>query len=160
MYNFPKYLIFLLWSYLGDRKFFVFLNNVISSLQRFHAGVPQGSVLGPLIFIIFLNNAPKINQVEESIFADDELMFTSFFRIFAIVKRLQQVLKVNRKYFGKLKIKINMKKTEVILFTKRKPNIDNNIHFDNVTSGWSNKIKYLCVILDKKLIFGDHINCL
>lgn len=100
---------------------YVFLENVISSIYDLLAGVPQVSVLGPILFLIFINDAPKIKKVDGSIFADDKLMFTASFRISAIINRLQQAYKANKRFFHKWKIKLNEKKTEAILFTKRRP---------------------------------------
>jgi hypothetical protein len=145
-------------SYLNDRFFYVTLNNVRSRPYKLFAGVPQGSVLGPLLFILFINDAPRITDVDESIFADDKLIYTASFRISAIKNRLQKALAQNKRFFHKWKIKINEKKTEAILFTKRRPVIKDQIVFDNVTIEWQDKIKYLGVLLDKKLNFSNHVN--
>lgn len=158
MADFPAYLILLICSYLEDRNMFVMLNNVISKLFRLLAGVPQGSVLGPLLFLIFINDAPKVSKVDESIFADDKLFFASSFRISAIAKRLQQAWAVNKRYFHKWKIKINDSKTEAILFTKRRPLISDYVYCGDLKIEWLDKVKYLGVVLDHGLTFGDHVN--
>lgn len=157
-YNFPGYLIKLICSYLENRSFFVSLNNEKSVLHKLLAGVPQGSVLGPLLFLIFINDAPKVKFVKESLFADDKLMFTASFRISAITKRLQQAFVANKRFFHKWKIKINDGKTEAILFTKRRPVINDNIDIGNCSLDWLKKVKYLGVVLDQKLNFSEHIN--
>ena len=58
-------------------------------------------------------------MVDESIFADDKMLYTSSYRISAIVKRLQKAFDSNRKFYHKWKIKLNDGKTEAIIFTKR-----------------------------------------
>ena len=160
MADFPTYLILLLCSYLEDRVMFVLINNVTSSLLKLLAGVPQGSVLGPLLFLIFINDAPKVRKVDESIFADDKLFYAASYRISAIVKRLQHALEVNKRYFHKWKIKINDSKTEAILFTKRRPKIFDNICCGDLKIVWLDKVKYLGVMLDHRLTFSEHINYL
>lgn len=157
MYKFPVYLIFFICSYLDNRKFFVFVDSIISIDKRLLAGVPQGSVLGPILFIIFINDAPKIVKVDESVFADDKLLYTASYRVSAIVNRLQQAFKAHKRYFHKWKIKINSQKTELILFTKRRPCIE-NVKIDDLDITWQSSVKYLGVMLDHKLIFNKHIN--
>ena len=158
MYKFPVYLILLIYSYLEKRSFYVSIDNIMSEIEAMNAGVPQGSVLGPILFIIFINDAPKIKKVDESFFADDKLMYTASYRVSAIVKRLQQSMKVHKRFFHRWKIKINSKKTELILFTKRRPVLEDRINFDGVELKWQNSVKYLGVMLDNKLIFNKHIN--
>lgn len=158
LYKFPVYIVLLICSYLDNRKFFVYLGNEKSDLWKMLAGVPQGSVLGPLLFLIFINDAPKIKDVKESIYADDKLMFTASYRISAIIKRLQQAFIANKRFFHKWKIKINPIKTEAIIFTKRRPVFEGNVICDGNEIIWSDKVKYLGVWLDRKLIFGDHVN--
>lgn len=155
--KFPMYLIFFIFSYVKDRKMFIFFENVISLIYNLLAGVPQGSVLGPILFLIFINDAPKIKGVDDSIFADDKLMFSSSFRISAIIKRLNQAYKANKRFFHKWKIKLNELKTEAILFTKRRPILD-EFYIDNIRISWSDSVKYLGVFLDSKLNFTKHIN--
>lgn len=157
--NFPRYLINLIFSYLQNREMFVFLNGFKSLIRKLLAGVPQGSVLGPILFLIFINDAPKIKGVDDSIFADDKLMYTASYRISAIVKRLRQALKVNKRYYHKWKIKLNDSKTEIIIFTKRRPTLI-DFEMDNRIIQWSDYVKYLGVLLDTKLTFTKHVNYL
>lgn len=156
-YNFPNYLVKVMFSYLLNRNMYVQINGVSSKKCVLHAGVPQGSVLGPILFIIFVNDAPLTKGVDESIFADDKMMFTSSYRISAITKRLQQALNSNKKFFHKWKIKLNDAKTEAIIITKRRPEIDTNIIIENQKIEWLNKIKYLGLVLDAKLTFEAHV---
>ena len=74
-HNLPIYILKILQSYLKNRTF-IFKSNKVSSTERLiAAGVPQGSILGPVLFIYFLNNIPKSAQVKLSPFADDTALY-------------------------------------------------------------------------------------
>ena len=59
-------------SYLSDRKQYVFYNGVSSEMKSITCGVPQGSVLGPLLFLLYINDLPNIStKLQFYLFADD-----------------------------------------------------------------------------------------
>ena len=68
-------LLDLLENYLSDRKQRVVLNGVQSSWKQIHSGVPQGSVLGPLIFLIYINDLADGISSNIKLFADDASLF-------------------------------------------------------------------------------------
>ena len=61
----------LLLSYLHNRRQFVVINNASSMLERINYGVPQGSILGPLLFLLCINDLPVSLQTTPRLFADD-----------------------------------------------------------------------------------------
>lgn len=136
----------------------VSISNVLSLILMITAGVPQGSVLGPILYNFYINDAPKAKWVEECDYADDKAYITSSYRISAIVNRLNKAVKLIFKYYNKWKIKINVRKTEAIIFTKRRPIINCSVNFNNHTIEWSSSVKYLGLILDPKLTFTKHVN--
>ena len=75
-----------------------------------------------------------------------------------ISNKLNAAIKKVKKFFTKWKIRLNDKKTEAIIFTKRRPIIDSKIFVDNIEINWTNKVKYLGVTLDSKLNFTNHVN--
>jgi len=69
----------LLWfkNYLSDRKQFVSVNNKISSLKNVILGVPQGSILGPIQFLLYINVLPNTSLLYALLFADDTTLLAS-----------------------------------------------------------------------------------
>lgn len=158
-YDFPPYTIHLLKSYITDRKFQVTINNELSFPRTIVAGVPQGSVLGPVLFNLYINDIPKSNNTKLSLFADDTALITSSWRLSAIVNNLNTTVHKIFKFFVKWRLKLNELKTEFIILTKRRPDLSNiTIKVNNTNINPSNEVKYLGVLFDSKLTFTKHIN--
>lgn len=154
----PKYLVHIINSYLSNRRFKVFVKNVPSNIKNIVAGIVQGSLLGPKLYILYTHDLPKIKNVNCGLFADDTVNYCTSWRIDTIVSRLQAIAKKQLKYFEKWKIKINVNKTEAIIFTRRRPELPATINVFNQELPWSSSVKYLGVHLDSRLTFTPHIN--
>lgn len=146
----------LIQSYLTNRSFQVHINNCLSSLKSVPAGVPQGSILGPYLFLIFLNDIPKQTRTSIACFADDTASFTSSQDIDLIIGRLQLSIELLLSYFLKWKLKINTTKTEAILFTRHRFLPTRTLHIDGFNIPWSHSVKYLGLVLDKKLNWSEN----
>lgn len=117
--KFPIYIIRLISGYLGAVSFKVRINNSLSEIQTTEAGVPQGSVLGPVLFSFFINDIPKFAKTSLAIYADDTSIFAHSFNAQVATKQTQIHLDQILAYTRKWKIKINNNKTEHIIFTKK-----------------------------------------
>jgi hypothetical protein len=120
--------------------------------------VPQGSVLGPTLFNIYINDIPTTEYTKMCLFADDAAILSSSWRPETIVKRLSHSAKNIKLFFTKWKIKLSESKPNCILFTKRRPLVTSTVFVANTPIPWSSEIKYLGVILDSKLTFTKHVN--
>ncbi|MGL4388073.1 MAG: RNA-directed DNA polymerase, partial [Brevinema sp.] len=154
----PEPLIDILSSYLKNRKFSVVVNDAISNSRDILAGVPQGSVLGPILFNIYINDIPIAPHCKLALYADDTVCFTSGKNPDVTTKRLQVAFYKISHYFNKWKIKINNDKTDAIFFSVRKRRPVLNLKDNEGNSiEWKKQIKYLGVILDSRLRWAPHI---
>jgi hypothetical protein len=157
-YKFPDKLIHLINSYINSRKFFVQVEDEKSSLRPIQAGVPQGSLLGPFLFTIFINDIPKHDNTNIALYADDTVTYTSSTQPKQLTTYLQRHMIRLQDWFTKWKIKINPAKCESVIFSKRRHNPVGAVQFNNSPIPWKHEVKYLGVTLDKRLNFSRHIN--
>lgn len=160
-YGFPLYIVKIIKSFLAERSFKVFINNTMSSVRNIPAGVPQGAVLSPTLYSLYVADFSPRRGTDIALYADDLALLAKGKVSNAIVGKLKKSLDSCIKYYNKWKIKINTDKTQAILFPfnrspKRVPSIplrdgNNIIKFDDT-------VKYLGVYLDKKLTYKKHID--
>lgn len=156
MYGFSDSLIILLTSYLQNRTQSVVYNGYTSESFIPKSGVPQGSNLGPLLFLLFINDLSLTLQCETLMFADDVKIFTAVTNLTDCIE-LQNNLSIVCEWCRKNKLNLNVGKCKVVSFSrKEKP-----IHFD-YTVGSSildrcNEIKDLGVYFDYQLTFSKHV---
>ena len=150
-------------SYLKDRQQFVSIDGEHSDLTTTEHGVPQGSVLGPLLFLVYINDLHQCIQNSNTFhFADDtNLLYVPPDRIRNknIVRRLNIDLKSLNYWLMANKISLNSSKTELIIFRNSKVKMPNlNIKLNGVKLEPKSQIKYLGLTIDEHLTFKNHIN--
>ena len=146
-------------SFLSGRTQYV---GTSESLPVSH-GVPQGSVLGPLLFLIFINDLPNSSrELKFTLFADDSTISYKFDPENPLASTNQLNLELAGVYNWLLlnKIKINVEKTKYVLFSyKRKVNPGRIIMGDGEILRES-CVKFLGVFIDDRLTFAEHIKCI
>ena len=151
----------LLQSYLTNRKQFVSGNNEFSDYSNVDVGVPQGSVLGPLLFLIHINDLKNSTDLKILNFADDTLLYYEFNDKNYAHRFVNQELDKVACWLRYNKLKINTSKTKYMIFA---PNLNKykNIAFrldfgDSIEIDKVSEYKYLGLILDDKLSWKSHI---
>lgn len=154
--HFPKQLSELLGSYLTGRMFRVKFDNEFSELKEINAGVPQGSVLGPILYLIFTNDIPNSKNVTIATFADDTAILVTGENTSESTKKLQSAIKTVNEWTKRWEIKLNKDKSVLINFTnKRVKSLP--VYLNNKTIPYANTAKYLGMNLDAKLHWKEHI---
>ena len=103
-------------SYLSDRKQFVSINGYNSDLMPVDCGVPQGSVLGPLLFLIYINDLHKaIQYCKVHHFADDTNLFHTSKSVKNVNKLVNRDMKRFNDWLSSNKIYLNVEKTELVI---------------------------------------------
>ena len=148
-------------SYLSDRKQFVFHNGESSKLQSINCGVPQGSVLGPLLFLLYINDLPNVSNILQLyLFADDTNIYyeaNSLENLELIInrelKKLHMWLIVNR-------LSLNIDKTNFVVFHPFNKPLTQKITLKIQKNAISEKdnVKYLGILIDSTLSWINHID--
>ena len=139
-------------TYLSDRRQYVSINGVDSNEVTMQFGVPQGSVLGPLLFLIYINDLnTAIKYCTTRHFADD----TNLLIKNKSLKQLKQqhlnlYLRYLRKWLKANKIKLNSSKTELIIFRhpNKEPKYDLKVKIDGKRLFPTKYVKYLGILID------------
>ncbi len=148
-------------NYLFDRSQFVSYRGVQSSPQNLTCGVPQGSVLGPLLFIIYTNDLPNsLSHSECILFADDTTLFHTDSNEKNLIKRIEEDLHVLAQWFYSNKLSLNIQKTHFVIFRPKKIAIREDI--DTLKLGTQiikrvSCVKFLGTYIDDGLEWDEHI---
>lgn len=136
-------------SYLYGRLHMVSVGGQRSSLREVLAGVPQGSILGPLLFILYVNDLPSNLNCNTILYADDTSVFVNDNCLNKVISNTNRAVDTAHCWFESNCLKINENKTEFIIFSLKR------IKSENSTT---KTVKLLGVTLDQKLIWEDHTN--
>ena len=148
-------------SYLSNRKQFVSINSYKSNLADVKCGVPQGSILGPLLFLVYINDlhaAIKYSEVHH--FADDTNLLNFNSCVKSVNKQVNYDLKNLSNWLKANNISLNVSKTELVLFTSSKKQLDCDlkIKLNGKRLYETDSVKYLGIQIDKRLTWKQHIN--
>lgn len=145
-------------SFLSNRSFRVKLQNLMSTPRSILAGVPQGSVLGPTLYSLFIHDIPRENYAKKVLFADDTAIFAQSRNSELAVRKLQNSLNNLTDWLDKWKIGINEAKTQAVLYTRKRNVHEERLDINGTLIRWSNQAKYLGLQIDQKLTWCSHTN--
>lgn len=145
-----------LWSYLRNRTQYVYYNGHHSYNYTSTSGVPQGSNLGPLLFLLFINDLDSITTLPRALFADD-------FKIYSPISNIEDCNILQRdvisleEWCARNKLALNISKCKVITFTRKQQHIHFDYTINNTVISRKSSITDLGVVFDTKLSFIDHV---
>ena len=146
-------------SYLSNRKQFVNIDGCSSELLDVICGVPQGSILGPTLFILYINDICNVtNLVKFILFADDTNVFCAGDNKLELECMLNRELAKLCKWFAVNKLSLNLSKTSYMLFRNRPPDVDFNVFIEHERINRVHVTKFLGIYIDDKLNWKYHIN--
>lgn len=154
---FPSPYYLLLKSYITDRYFQIKLyNNSYSDCYQVKSGVPQGSVLGPLLYLTYTADMPTTNNTTITTYVDDTALLAANNDPIVALQHLQHHLNLLQQWYSKWKIKINQTKSVQVTFTTRRMNCP-QVNINNIKIPVQTETKYLGLHLDQKLTWRKHI---
>ena len=162
IYRFSDNTLSFIESYLKDRMQSVFLNGKYSSYQTQLFGIPQGSILGPLLFSLYINDLPLYVKSSCDMFADDTSLHSVNSDLLALNNTLQENINLLTDWTELNHMSLNDKKTKSMLIVSRqkRQNITYSprLYIKNSLVEEVNEHKVLGVIIDNNLSWSSHVN--
>ena len=161
-YGFHGNVFNLFFTYLSNRQQYVSVNNVNFSTQYIKYGVSQGSVLGPLLFLLYINDLGNSCDSTPRLFADDTCVIAKATSSAQLEQQLNHELKQIAAWINANNLTINPSKTYAFVispFTNSNfPTL--NLFYSHHSIDVVRTVKYLGIILDNQLLFKQHIKML
>ena len=147
-----------LTSYISSRQQFVSIDGVDSELKDVLCGVPQGSILGPKLFILYINDISRISMKLNCIlFADDTNIFCSGNDLKVLCESMSLELKKLNEWFSENKLSLNILKTSFMVFSNRKIDDNVQIKINNYSLERVYVTKFLGILIDSSLTWKSQI---
>jgi hypothetical protein len=147
-------------NYLSNRQQFTYVNSSKSTCLNINFGVPQGSILGPLLFIIFINDLPNVSSLfKYLLFADDTNVLASHTNLHELVTITNNELCKINEWFQINKLFLNIDKTNYIIFHSNRKTLPLNIHkikIKDMELTQKTSTKFLGVTIDQNLNWKEH----
>ena len=155
-YGFTYASLAYIYSYLSGRKHRTKVNNSFSEWSNIHSGIPQGSILGPLLFNIYINDIFFfVNENNLANYADDNTPYAMDSDIISLIDNLENDTMILIKWFHDNYFKMNAKKCQ-LLVTNHAKDVTAIIDEEIITG--SKSVKLLGINIDNKLDFNKHVS--
>ena len=152
----------LLISYLSNRQHLTKLNGIKSDMKLLDIGVPQGSVLGPLLFLLFINDLPIVTDFNVKLFADDTFLSLEGDDLKTLQKKSNIELRKVSKWFSANKLTLNISKSKFMIIKRgnRKTSESFVLKFNGKKMEQCVSYKYLGIHIDQNLSWTTHVKYL
>ena len=157
-----------LWfqNYLSNREQYVSINGIDSDVMKISCGVPQGSVLGPLLFLLYINDLPNATEFLTLLFADDTTFQFSGVNLDLLFEKCNLELEKASIWFKSNKLTLNVKKTKFMVFSEKNTKL--NLQYLNLKIGdkiidqvgtdcKEKHFKFVGHVLDDKFTWAGHV---
>ena len=149
-------------SYLANRKQRTSVGDTLSVAVPITVGVPQGSILGPLLFLIYVNDLPSCQLASEIIlYADDTVIYYSSTDLFDLESKLNSDLATISNWFSSNLLTLNISKCNFVIFdNSRKLKLVNEVSLkvNSTAIDRSDSFKYLGVVINQTMSWSEHID--
>ena len=157
-YGFRGNFLKLLIDFVSNRKYFVSANETVSETKTLNIGVPQGSTLGPLLFLLYVNDMKNSSELLDfTQFADDTTLIASGPNLTTLTETTETELNKVLDWLLANKLIINLKKTHTMLFTNKRCDRNITISANNTLLEQKEECKFLGVVVDDQLNWKAHI---
>ena len=151
-------------SYLENRKQYTEIDNIKSNMLSITSGLPQGSILGPLLFIIYINDFAQASKMFNFLIYADDTTLSSTLNVFSDNTHDQHLESLINEELVKIndwlkinKLSLNVVKSKFMIFQKKKKNIQIlNLKIDNVNIDQVKELNLLGLIIDTNLNWKKH----
>ena len=145
-------------SYLHNRKHFINFNGVNSDILDVVCGVPQGSILGPKLFILYINDLCNISKILDLIiFADDTNIFCTGDNLMELCNKVSGEMNKLNVWFAINKLSLNVSKTNFMVFSRSLRNMPCKVYINEVEIERVYITKFLGVYIDAELSWETQI---
>ena len=148
----------LIENYLSGRKQKVVINGSSSSWKEIKDGVPQGSILGPLLFLIFINDIVQNIASDIRLFADDTSLYNFLNYLNDNIETIQHDINNLSEWAKKWFVKFNEEKTKLMVISRKLAPTDINLTMNNIPLSHTTTHKHLGLTLDNNGTWNQHIS--
>ena len=148
-------------SYLNNRKQYCTYDSKKSKTRNITCGVPQGSILGPLLFLVYINDLGHIfNNFRPILFADDSNLIIKGRNLTEIERKFNLEIPVLVNWLQTNRLSLNLTKTHYMIFGSKKANFPHeiNLEIEGIKIEEVKETKFLGVILENTLSWNSHIS--
>lgn len=146
-------------SYLSERKQFVEISGISSTMRPVKMGIPQGSILGPILMSVMINDIKNSLKLSDCIlFADDTTIYLFGRNVKFLYTKMQREINLLSQWFQDNLLIVNVKKTKLMLFCPKSQNdiVNCTLQLNNEVIDRVSAFKFLGIWLDQNLIWDEH----